>query len=328
MLVDRGKGPRDVVCGGFLGWDALAHLDLLGIDHAALGARRITRLRLVAGARTVEADLPYAAAGLSRRALDTALLAAAGDAGAQVRSGQLIREIRDQSLRLDDGAELEGDALFLATGKHEVRGAARPVAERALSVGLRAALPPDAVRDRALDSVIELHLLGDGYAGLLLQEDGTTNLCLSIETARLAEAGGKAGLLAALTTEAPLLAERIGAFDGPWDAVAGVPYGWRASAGSDGVWRVGDQAAVIASLAGDGVAIALASGSGAARAFAMGEDAATWQRRFAARASRPITTAEMLRRAAQDRRGQRLLMGLAHRVPGLARLAARLTRIG
>ena len=100
VLVDRGTGPRDLVCGGFLGWDALAALERLGIDPAALGGRPIRRLRLVAAGRSVEAALPHAAAGLSRRTLDAALLEAAKTAGAELLMGRVIRGVDDRTVRL------------------------------------------------------------------------------------------------------------------------------------------------------------------------------------------------------------------------------------
>jgi len=321
VVIERSPGERDVVCGGFLGWDALAALNRLGLDPAALGARPIRRLRLVAGARTIEADLPRAAAGLSRRRLDAALLHLAEESGATVLRGRAARALDGNCVRLDDGEEMAADALFLATGKHELRGAARAIGSRPVSVGLRAALPP--LPDLA--GTIELHLFDGGYAGLLVEEDGATNLCLTVTRARMA--GKPEALLAELMAEAPLLGERIGTIPSQWEAVAGVPYGWRAPATSPGCYRVGDQAAVIASLAGDGIAIALASGVAAAHGFLAGQSAPGWQREFARRAARPIRIAEALRRLAAKPAGRGLMMGLAA-MPGLARAAARLTRIG
>ena len=55
--------------------------------------------------------------------------------------------------------------------------------------GLRTALAPWPRLERALDGVIELHLFDGGYAGLLLQEDGSANLCLSAARRRLKAAG-------------------------------------------------------------------------------------------------------------------------------------------
>lgn len=322
VVIERSPGERDLVCGGFLGWDAIAALRKLGLDPATLGARPIHRLRLVAGRKIVEAELPRAAAGLSRRRLDATLLRMAEEAGAAVLRGRTARALEDDGLRLDDGSEMAADALFLATGKHELRGAVRPVGNRPLSVGLRTSIAPPA----GLAGTIELHLYNGGYAGLLLQEDGAANLCLSVAQARAA--GGRDALLGELMNEAPLLAERLGGkLPTDWEAIAGVPYGWRARAAAPDLFRIGDQAAVIASLAGDGIAVALASAATAAHAFLHGDAASVYQRSFAARARRPFAIAETLRHMAEAPVRRRLMLGLAG-VPGLAKLAARMTRIG
>ena len=333
LLVDRSEGPRDVVCGGFLGWDALAALRRLGLDAAALGARPIARLRLISGARSVEAKLPRLAAGLSRRALDEALLQAARAAGAELVRGRAARAAEGLRLRLNDGGEIEAEALFLATGKHELRGLARPLEGRSEepAAGLRAALAATPALAAPLAGTIELHLFDEGYAGLLLQEDGCANLCLSVSRRRLAAAGSPAALVEELGREAPRLGDRIGgAAPEPWEAVAGVPYGWSARTSEPGLFRVGDQAAVIASLAGDGIAIALASGLAAAGAYRSGgaEAASAYQSAFARRAARPLAVAERFRRAAERSGPRGALMRLLAAMPLLVPLAARLTRIG
>jgi flavin-dependent dehydrogenase len=327
LLVERSEGPRDVVCGGFLGWDALAALRRLGLDPQALGARPIARLRLVTARACFEAPLPHAAAGLSRRTLDTALQDAALAGGAELLRGRAIRaaEPETRRLRLEDGEEMEGDALLIATGKHELRGAERGVTLAEAPLGLRASLPGAA----DLAGTIELHLFDGGYSGALLQEDGTINLCLSVSRARLKQAGGVEPLLAALARELPALGRRLeGGALTPWSAVAGVPYGWRANGTSPGVYRVGDQAAVIASLAGDGVAIALESGIHAGEALLLGQQAPAFQKAFSSRARKPLRVAETLRYAAEHSGPRAMLMPVLGLFPGLAPLAARLTRIG
>lgn len=330
-LIERTEGPHDIVCGGFLGWDSLAALERLGLDPGSLGARPIRRLRLISAKREVEVDLPRLAAGLSRRTLDEALLAAARKAGASIRRGRTVRsaDLAGRRVRLDDEEELAGEALILATGKHELRGAARPVDISTRPLGLRSSLEAGPALAEALEGVIELHLYDGGYAGLLMQEDGTANLCLSASRDRLKEAGGIEPLLARLADELPAFGERLGQGEaGPWSAVSGVPYGWRASETVEGVYRVGDQAAVIASLAGDGIAIALESGIAAAQAIAAGKPAADFQRDWARRALRPIGLAEVLRRSAENPVARQAMMGLLGWFPSLAPLAARLTRIG
>ncbi len=330
-LIERTEAAHDVVCGGFLGWDALAALDRLGVDAIALGARPITHLRLVSGVRQVEVELPGRAAGLSRRTLDEALLSASASAGATVMRGRSVRaaDAATRTLRINDGEEVAGDALFLATGKHEVRGLGRPTARTWRgAVGMRMALRAPAASE-GLDGIVELHLFDGGYAGLLLQEDGGTNLCVSVAKGRLARAGSAAALIAQLAVEAPLLRARMSNGQATaWQAIAGVPYGWRAQETVCGLFRLGDQGAVVSSLAGDGVAIALASGVHAASAFLLhgSAGAGAYQAAFARKARAPLKIADLLRRSAEARSTRPALMRLAS-VPGLAGVATRLTRI-
>jgi flavin-dependent dehydrogenase len=333
QLIERSFEPVDPVCGAFLSSDVLDRLHGLGIDAAALGARPITRLRAINGTRMVETNLPFRAAGLSRRVLDMALIEAAQAAGAVVSRGLAAQStcLDSRSVRLKDGRVWSGEALFLATGKHELRGGARELpAGGRLAIGLRASLPVSRDRERSLDGVIELHLFDAGYAGLLLREDGSTNLCVSISRTRLAHAGSPQLLLAELMRQAPVLRERIGPnVPDRFAAIAGVPYGWHTPRTAPGVFRLGDQGAVIASLAGDGIAIAVASGQDAAAAFlARGPAAALdWQREWGAKCRVPLVLAEGLRRSAETPLARRIGLTLLQLFPSLAARAAVLTRV-
>lgn len=326
LLIERSREPHPVVCGAFLGWDAVEALQRLGVDPWQLGARPIDRVRVIVGDRRIERRLPYRAAGLSRQRLDAALLARVAAAGGGVERGQAVRAVEPGGAHLPDGATLTADALFVATGKHGMRGMQRGWAGRDGYVGLRA----ESAYRRDLEGVIELHLLDRGYAGILLQEDGRSNLCLSVASERLAEAAGIPLLMTAIAAEAPRLGEHLSTQPAEWQAVAGVPYGWRATGGEAGLFRLGDQAAVIASLAGDGIAIALASGRAGALAYLRGGAAAAprFQRRFALRARRPLLVAEALRHAAERPTLASAMMAAPMRLPGSLRLAALLTRIG
>jgi flavin-dependent dehydrogenase len=336
VLIERHAEPRDVVCGGFLAADAIAVLGQLGIDPATLGAHPIDRVRLIAAARVAETTLPFRAMGLSRNRLDATLLRAAIEQGVAVERGIAIREVEagGRRLRLADEGMIEAKALFLATGKHELRGAPRaalPDTDPAL--GLRVRLDPTRALRGALDRTIELHLFRGGYAGLLLQEDGGVNLCLSVAQSRFKAADGQpARLIEHLAREAPLLADRFAAAEdsGAWSSIARIPYGWRATRAEPGLFRIGDQAGVIASLAGDGIAIALSSAVQAAHAFLRdGPGAApAFQSGFARRARRPIGLAGLLRRGAETPWITGPLAGLLGRAPGLIRQAAAMTRIG
>ena len=327
LLIERDATPKDALCGGFLSWATIDRLRALGIDAAALGGHRIERLALFAGTRHAEAPLPAPAAGLSRGTLDAALLERARAAGAGIERGVTARRWDDGAIAIDGGTRIEADAVLLATGKHELRGLARP---RGDTIGLRFRLEPSAALTRLLAGRIELHLFRGGYAGLLLQEDGAANLCLAARTSRLDEAEGRPErLLATIASEIPALADRIGAAAaiGTAQAIANIPYGWHAATTEPGLFRIGDQAGVIPSLAGEGIAIALASGSAAADAIGRGNAAAICQARIAARLRRPIGVASAVWHAAEHRAGAQALVTATRLAPGLAALVARLTRV-
>lgn len=333
-LIERSAGPRDVVCGGFLGADALAMLARLGIDVEALGAEPIRRVRLVAHRRTFETGLPWPAAGLSRRVLDEAMLAEAAASGAELVRGCAVRALDTErrSARLEDGSEIDARCVVLATGKHELRGAARDLAgmREAPSVGLRSTFRPTSEIRASLQGHVELHLFDGGYAGLLMQEDGRANLCISVRRELLASAGSIEGVIGQIARTEPLFEARLAAArDLEWTSVAGVPYGWRSRGSAAGLYRVGDQAAVIASIAGDGVAIALSSGMAAARAIgsAGAGGAQNYQQSISEAAGIPLKLAGAIRWSCERERSRLLLMAAVRAMPWLPPLAARLTRI-
>src|SRR5690606_19832542 len=158
------------------------------------------RVRLFARGCIAESALPHPARAVSRLRLDTLLLAAAEKAGACVERGVAVRGVEGRVARLADAASIAADALFLATGKHDLRDLGRPAAARGVdpTLGLRIRLQPAAALRRCIGDAIELHLLDRAYAGLVQQEDGTGNLCLAVHRSRLIEAGNPELLLSEL----------------------------------------------------------------------------------------------------------------------------------
>ena len=333
LLLERASTTGDALCGGFLSWRTLAMLETLGIEGEALNPAILTRVRLFAGRAVAEAALPGPARAVSRRHLDTLLLAAAERAGAAVERGAAVRGIEHRTARLDNDTRIAADALFLASGKHDLRGLARPAAARGTdpTIGLRIRLGPAPALRRCICDAIELHLFDRGYAGLVQQEDGTGNLCLAVHRSRLLEAGDPEHLLADMAAEAPALGERLAyrASASEIDAIANVPYGWRATTSDDGLFRLGDQAAVIPSIAGEGMAIAIASGIAAADAYARGGPMAShgFQKGFAKRTRRPVTAASAAWRVAEHPAAAYAATRLSRALPQLVPLLARLTRI-
>lgn len=328
ILIDRDAEVGDAICGGFLSWRTAQALRALGCDPARLGAPAVCRLRLFAGESSAEAALPETAYGLSRRALDGALRQLAVESGAQLEIAR-VRGLEDGAV-IGEDRRWESPAIFLATGKHDLRGEARPRSDGDLALGLRVRLPAGAGIGRLIGDAIELHLFPGGYAGIVLQEDGSANVCLALRKSALAEEGGKPwDLLQGVARGNPAFAQRLacGDSDLPIDTIGAVPYGWIARDTREGLYRLGDQAAVIPSLAGEGMAIALASGRAAARAFLQGEGARAYQRRFARQAVRPVKVAERLWHVAEAPLGARAMTAASRLVPGLAGLAMRLSRI-
>lgn len=329
LLLDRQAEPGDALCGGFLSWRSAEQLAALGVSPEALGAHRVTGLRVFAGTRQAEAALPAPAWGLSRHALDTALRHKALAAGAEL-AVDTIREVR--GLVAHGSRDWQGTALLLASGKHDVRGHPRPRTATDPALGLRLRVTPSLALRRELAGTIELHLFDGGYAGIVLQENGTANVCLALKKSRLTRAGGNPhALLESLARQHPCFAERL---EPGWqgariETIGSIPYGWIARDTTPGLFRLGDQAAVIPSLAGEGMGIAMASGAMAAQAWLAGGAAAApaFQRDLARAAWHPLAVARTARALAESPAAQPLALGLVRAMPGLASLLLAHTRI-
>ena len=333
-LLERNAGPADKVCGDFLSAEAVTMIETLGVDLSA--ASTITAVRLVHRNRIATARLPFTARGLTRRALDEALLRQATASGATVLRGHRVGTIEQDrgSLRLNCGSlgQVVTDTVFLATGKHELRGAGRTSRGTGL-VGFKMYFALAAGQREALRHHVELTLFPGGYAGLQLVEADRTVLCALMPAARVRAAGGRwDSVLDSLSGECPHLRERLAGARALLDrplAVTGLPYGYLHAPGrrgSPGLFRLGDQAAVIASLTGDGVALALASGALAAHTWAAGGSDARYHRDLAAALSRQIGLASAIHTLCLAPRLQPWVVAACGLWPGTMRLAASATR--
>jgi flavin-dependent dehydrogenase len=208
-LIEREAGATDKICGEFLSTEAQSYLAALGLDLDALNGHPITHLRLIRGAHAVSTALPFRGLGLSRKILDEALLQHAAAAGATIRRGHAIRAAAGTILHVEGIGEIAAPTLFLATGKHDLRGLKRVFAPPPL-VGFKMYFALAAAQIAELAHHVELIIFPGGYAGLQLVEDGKANLCLLINRDAFAAAGGTwPALLAQLCTQSPHLACRL-----------------------------------------------------------------------------------------------------------------------
>jgi flavin-dependent dehydrogenase len=330
VVLEKATRPADKVCGDFLSLDTIQRAQALGVDPMSMGGAPIRLVRLIAGDRSVDAGLPFPALGLSRRRFDAALLQQAQTCGATVHTGQTVRHLaRDGAAWTVHSDETRfADAVFLATGKHDVRDSPRRHSVRD-AIGMKTYLALAREPARALEGATELTLFPGGYAGMQFVEDEQAVLCIAVGRRAFQRYGGNwADLIAAISRGSPRFAAMLAGartlLPRPL-AVAGIPYGYAATPGS--LFRLGDQAAVIPSLTGDGMAIALHSGRHAAEAWLGGIEAPEYQRALTRTLAPQMRLGGLLHRIGTGGPAQAAAIPALRLCPSLLRWAASRTRL-
>ena len=334
-LIEREPIPRHKVCGEFLSGEALEDLHALGIDVAALGAVPIDYVRLAAARRAAEAPLPFHAASLTRKALDTALIAEAIAAGVSVERGRGVQSLSRTTTNLwqatlDDGTSYEAPTAFLATGKHDLRGHGRPKdPHQWVAFKMYYRLSPAQTAD--LEDASELTLYSGGYGGIQPVEDGIANFCCVVKQWYFAQAGLRwESLIAKMQQDCPHLAMRLDGAEPLLDkpiAITHIPYGYIRRTTEDGLYCVGDQAAVIPSFTGDGISIALHTARRAAAAYLAAEPAPVFQTKLRSAMLPQMRLAEFAANGLNNSLARAVLPFCLRMWPGAMRVTARLTRV-
>ncbi len=334
-LIERELTPRHKVCGEFLSGEALEDLHALGIDVASLGAVPIGRVRLAAARRAAEAPLPFPAASLTRKTLDTSLIAEAIAAGVQVQRGRSVQALSRTAANLwqatlDDGTTLEAPTVFLATGKHDLRGYTRPEdPERWVAFKMYFRLAPAQAAELAHAS--ELMLYPGGYGGIQPVEGGIANLCCVVQRRHLARVGHRwENFLARMQQDCPHLAMRLAGAEPLLDkpiAITHIPYGYIRRTTDDGLYCIGDQAAVIPSFTGDGISIALHTARCATAAYLGAVPAPIFQAKLRSALLSQMRLAEFAADGLNNSFARAVLPFCLRVWPGVMRVTARLTRV-
>ena len=288
-LVEAARFPRDKVCGeclSDLGLTTLARHDLL----APLRRLRPVELRSCSlfGQDGATATLPLPATmwGLTRRAMDVALLEAARAAGVEVRQPARVERVEAGSpptVTLRDLATNvvetnRPDVVLVADGKAALLGdKPRPTGD----LGVKAHFHGVHANTRT----IGLYGVNGHYAGLAPVSDGAGlmwNLACNVPAARVKAFGGDHdALLSAMCDENPCLAEALKGAEraGPWLACPlprfAVRQSWPA-----GVVPLGNAAAALEPVGGEGMGLAVASATRAATAVLEGRDLADLRREY------------------------------------------------
>ena len=333
-VLEKEAGPHHKVCGEFLSGEAVAYLRALDIDPPGLGAVPIRRVRFAGTSGMAEVTLPFPAWSLSRLRLDAALLERAAQVGVDIRLGerveQLARAGEGWSLRLRKGDPLAGRSIFLASGKHDLRGWKRPPGRQNDLVAFKMHWRLTPEQHAALGDAVELISFRGGYGGLEPIEGGVANLCLLVRRERLQAVGGAWNdLLPLLCAQSRHLRTRLDGGQALWNAplaISAIPYGMVQPI-SGGLWRLGDQAAVIPSFSGDGMSIALHSAALAASCYLAGGSPEDFQAELAAQLRRQVARATIISRLLVSAWGQASCGVVARLLPGVMTAIARATRI-
>jgi len=332
-LPEKKCAANHKVCGEFLSPKAVGYLNQVEINPLDLGAAAIRFVRLSSKQRTVETSLPFTALSLSRFALDEALLSRAEECGCKVQRGSFVEQLNSQdnlwSAQLRGGESVCAHSVFLANGKHDLRGWERAHTGQGDLVAFKLHWQLDPAQTEKLRDFIELFLFPSGYGGLSLVERDVANLCLVVRQVELRRIGGWQKLLASVLDDNRHLKQRMQGAKALWNrplAISSIPYGHLAGQPS-GLWCVGDQAAVIPSFTGDGMSIALHSVALATEMYLTGDSAEQYNQRLHAQLSPGMGLATCLSRSMVTKAGRRLaLFGLAV-YPDAMRLIAASTRI-
>lgn len=235
LLVDKATFPRDKVCGCCLNERSVQAFDEAGLGAALrkLGPVGLTGVRLIGARREAALRLPGGLA-LSRSALDAALIQAAKQTGAEVRTGvsarvvstepsaakreRLIALRRPGSHEKDETDELvAADLVIVADGLAgrsltELESASalqvkvRPSARIGVSTRLRWSEPVERSErstGSGFDSLTRgtIHMAvprsAGGYVGMVILEDGTLDLAAALDVALVKQCGGPAAAVQA-----------------------------------------------------------------------------------------------------------------------------------
>jgi flavin-dependent dehydrogenase len=333
-LIEREPTPQHKVCGEFLS-EALEDLHALGINVASLGAVPLNHVRLAAARRAAEAPLPFPAASLTRKALDTALIAEAIAAGVRVERGRSVqlfgRTTNDLwQATLVDGSTFQAPTAFLATGKHDLRGHGRPKDPHQW-VAFKMYYRLSAAQTADLADASELTLYAGGYGGVQPVEDGVVNFCCVVQRRYFARAGLRwEGLLAKMQEDCPHLAMRLDGAEPQLEkpiTVTHIPYGYLRRETEDGLYCIGDQAAVIPSFTGDGISIALHTARRGAASYLAGESAPAFQSKLRSAMLPQMRLAEIAADGLTNSFARAVLPFCLRIWPGAMRVTAKLTRV-
>lgn len=284
VLLEKGRMPRQKLCGEFITPESFPTLSRLGAmdEILAAGAQKIGRLRLVGtNGNQVEApvseisDKSYALS-LSRARFDEVLFEGARQAGAMCLENHAVkgcffdhgRASGVEALSLADGKPVTFQASLVIDASGRNTRLTIPRRKRITRGSRLFALKTHLRGVEGMADQVELYFFPGGYGGLSSIEGGLSNLCFITDEARLKNSGGDFLRVMRQTVMTNSRArERISTAKAVGNWVSGGPllFGRRRRFEA-GVLAIGDAAGMIDPFTGTGIQVALRSGELAAEA--------------------------------------------------------------
>jgi flavin-dependent dehydrogenase len=290
VLFDKGRFPRQKVCGEFLSPEGAEVLRRVGVwPRIRLhNPPAIHSLALTAGGGEVRRKLPVPGWGVSRWLLDDALWQHAQGVGVTAYDRATVTHVEGDlqrgfslTVRRSGGppTSVQSRVILRGTGRQGQPWVQRRVPDGVVTrrfVGIKAHF-----RGVPLDGHVELHTVRHGYCGLAEVGGDVSNLCCWVEMRAFRHAGGTPDrfLASALRQNRRLgarlrTAERL---DSAWVTTSYADKRTVAPTAA-GLWNLGDAAAVVAPLTGDGMGMALRTAELAATITHMGfQHGLTWE---------------------------------------------------
>ncbi len=278
LLLEKSTGPPRRFCGEFLSGEARLTLDALGaLECVQALAPAIVRVnRIHSARRSFSMTLATAGMGLTRTALDDALITLAADSGVEILRGCDVRSIepsgagrRIRALGPAGETEIRAQAVIGAWGKRS------PLDRRLERSFLLRPSPWVGVKARfegaAVDDAVALYLFPGGHCGFVNVEGGRGTLALLARQDALRRHGGKPeDLIRFARSWNPALDARLAGgriLPHSLMTIAQIPLR-RKEPVAGGLLLTGDAAGITAPFLGLGVANALRSGVSAAESVA------------------------------------------------------------
>lgn len=295
LVVEKQSLPREKVCGGFVGPENRALLELYGVWDLLFDkyeASPIDRAWLTAGSRQ-ECEIPLSRRGQSvtgmgilRRDFDYALTERAEACGVEMAAASTAEIVNDGKVRRvlirSAAAQREVNADFVI----DARGSS---AVKSVPAGFGVAAPFDGIRE--MDGRVVLHFVRQAHVGINQIGPERYSICYVAEDGLFKESGGDLEKLfqTFMGQNKFLVSQLRGAKrTGPWK---GIPVGKPVPGvfSSKDMLNAGDTCAIVNPVIGGGITLALWGGwfAGQACARAAGfEDAVkiyqqSWQNEFA-----------------------------------------------